>query len=103
MHSEPDWGEAARQFQQTATEQWTKALQSFEGLGAGAGMPALPQLKFAAGKLESLQQAYVKEASTLWNEGIGANAGAADKRFAAQAWSANPVSAFSAAVYLLNA
>src|SRR5579872_2196870 len=39
----------------------------------------------------------------LWNENVHAAPASNDKRFKAQAWSQNPVSAFSASTYLLNA
>jgi polyhydroxyalkanoate synthase subunit PhaC len=104
MNSEPDWAAAAQQFQQNLGESWTRAMQSFQGGGLGGTepMPALPQLSFAPEKLQALQQAYVQEAAELWNKGLTANP-VADKRFASDAWAANPVAAFSAAVYLLNA
>jgi polyhydroxyalkanoate synthase len=106
-HSESDWAAATRQFQQGLGESWGKALQSLEqlglpgvgGVGTGAG-PVL--LSFSAEKLEQLQEAYLKEATELWNHGLQAKP-SADKRFAGDAWSANPVAAFSASSYLLNA
>ena len=64
---------------------------------------ATPALGFAPDKLLALQQAYVREATELWNHGLQADPGVVDRRFAHGAWSANPVSAFSASVYLLNA
>ena len=99
MNSEADWMAAARQFQQDLGANWTKAVQSFAP-PAGATVPAL---RFAPEKLQALQDAYLREAAELWNRGLGANPAAGDKRFAADAWSANPVAGFSAALYLLNA
>ncbi|HMA08519.1 MAG TPA: class I poly(R)-hydroxyalkanoic acid synthase, partial [Ramlibacter sp.] len=92
-----------RQFQQDLGRSWTQAMQSFGGLAGGASLPAMPRLSFSAEKLQALQQAYVKEAADLWNQGLQANPAGADKRFAGDAWGTNPVAAFSAAVYLLNA
>jgi polyhydroxyalkanoate synthase subunit PhaC len=103
MNSQPDWAQAARQFQQGFGEQWAQALQSFGGLDAGPGLSNIPQLSFSPEKLQALQQAYVKEAAELWNKGLTASPAGSDKRFASDAWSANPVAAFAAAVYLLNA
>ncbi|MRD45871.1 class I poly(R)-hydroxyalkanoic acid synthase [Caenimonas koreensis DSM 17982] len=112
MNSQPDWAAAAQQFQKTATEQWANAFKSFQGFGAMPQMPSLdsmpmmpslPPLSFAPEKLQELQQAYMREATELWNQGLTANPSSTDKRFASDAWSHNPVSAFSAAVYLLNA
>ena len=103
MNSEPAWAQAAQQFQQGFGEQWAKALQSFGGLDFQPGLPALPQLSFSPEKLQALQEAYVREAAEIWNKGLTAHPGATDKRFAADAWGANPVAGYSAAVYLLNA
>jgi polyhydroxyalkanoate synthase len=103
MNSVPEWAQAAEQFQQSMTGTWAQAMQSFGGFAQGSGLPSvpnLPQLAFSPEKLQSLQQAYLKEAAELWNNGITSSP---DKRFASDAWSANPLSAFSAAVYLLNA
>src|SRR4051794_26756998 len=98
MHSELDWSAQAKQFQDGLGQQWSKALQNFQQDGAG-----LPALRFAPDKLMELQQAYVREAAELWNQGLGGRPAGGDKRFANDAWSRNPVAAFSAAVYLLNA
>jgi polyhydroxyalkanoate synthase len=106
MSSVPEW---SQQFQKSLSDNWEHALQAFGGLAGGMGMSALPdlpqfpQLTFAAEKLQALQQAYVNEACCLWNTSLTTHAAAADKRFASDAWGANPVAAFSAAVYLLNA
>jgi polyhydroxyalkanoate synthase subunit PhaC len=102
MNSESDWTATAQQFQQDLGQQWSQALQSFGGLGAGTTMPSMPQLSFSPEKVQALQQAYMQEAAQLWNDGLTARP-ATDKRFASDAWATNPVSAFSAAVYLLNA
>jgi polyhydroxyalkanoate synthase subunit PhaC len=68
----------------------------------GAPAPMAP-LKFSADKLRAVQQAYLDEAAQLWNQGLQAKPAAADKRFAADAWKSNPVAAYTAASYLLNA
>jgi polyhydroxyalkanoate synthase subunit PhaC len=102
MNSEPDWVAATQQFQQNLGQHWNQALQSFGRLDLGGAMPPLPQLSFSPEKLQALQQAYMQEAAQLWNDGLAARP-ATDKRFASDAWASNPVSAFSAAVYLLNA
>lgn len=124
-----DWAQSTQQFQQALQENWSKALQSFQQLdlsktmamggmpnlaGFGAapggmpnlsalpGMPAEP-LHFDAAKLQELQQQYLKDAAELWNQGLQGSPKAKDRRFAHDAWGTNPVAAFSAAVYLLNA
>ena len=103
MNSDADWSATARQFQQDLGQNWNQAMQAFGGLGNGVSLPAMPRLSFSAEKLQALQQAYVNEAAALWNQGLQTNPAGADKRFSADAWGANPVAAFSAAVYLLNA
>ena len=99
MNSDADWTAAARQFQQDLGANWTKALQSF----VPAAGPGAAPLRFAPDKLQALRDAYVREAAQLWNQGLTTNPAAGDKRFASDAWSANPVAAYSAALYLLNA
>jgi polyhydroxyalkanoate synthase len=92
----------AQQFQQGMAEHWNRALQSFQLMSPGAAV-AMPQLQFSPDKLQALQEAYLKEAAELWNQGLKANPSTGDKRFAGDAWSHNPVAAYSAALYLLNA
>jgi polyhydroxyalkanoate synthase len=58
----------------------------------------------APGKLEALRDDYLQKAARLWQDVMsGKTPSFQDKRFAAPEWSANPMSAFSAASYLLNA
>ena len=104
------WAQTAQQFQQTLSESWSKAMQSFQGLdlnGVGVPMPAaganLPQVSFSPEKLQELQQQYLKDAMALWTSGLQGAPIANDKRFAAEAWGTNPMSALAASTYLLNA
>ncbi|HEX7890583.1 MAG TPA: class I poly(R)-hydroxyalkanoic acid synthase [Ramlibacter sp.] len=101
MNSDVDWSAQARQFQENLGKQWSQALQSLQQ--AGTTGSKLPSLGFSTGKLQALQEAYLREATELWNQGLGGGPTPSDKRFANDAWSRNPVAAFSAAVYLLNA
>ncbi len=109
----PIWADAAQKFQEALVHNWTLAMQSFQGLGsagmsgAPAGAAGLPALSFAPDKLQQLQQQYLADATSLWTEhlqaplqtpGLGQ-----DKRFADPSWADNPISAYSAATYLLNA
>ena len=106
----PDfWTQAAQQFQQSVSENWTKAMQSLQemDLGAlGAGMPGAgakpPELRIAPEKLQTLQKQYLEDAMSLFSQGTSAPTTSGDKRFAGDAWASNPVAAYSAAVYLLN-
>lgn len=101
MNSDANWFQQAQQFQQGLTSQWGQALQAFQQAGGEAG--ALPHLQFDPGRLQALQQDYVREATEIWNQALTGGFHPADKRFASEAWSRNPMAAFSAAVYLLNA
>lgn len=118
--------DAFEPFQQALTQGWRKALESFQqsaGQGAWTGngkplwqmpqmpempgmpslgtMPELPKLSIDPAALQAIQQQYVAEATALWGQGFGAKP-EGDRRFAGEAWSGNPLSAFSAAIYLLN-
>jgi polyhydroxyalkanoate synthase subunit PhaC len=97
MDSHVDWAAQARQFQDGIGKQWSQALQALQ-----QGTPGVAALRFEPAKLIELQKAYVHEAADLWNQGL-AERKSTDKRFANDAWARNPVAAFSAAVYLLNA
>ncbi|MEJ8840337.1 PHA/PHB synthase family protein [Ramlibacter sp. AN1133] len=103
MNSDVDWASQAKQFQQELGSQWARALQSFQQVAVPTAASSLPSLTFSPDKLQELQQAYVREASELWNAGLSDRPSPSDKRFANDAWSRNPVASFSAAVYLLNA
>lgn len=103
MNSEAPWAAHARELQQGLTRGWTQAVESLQRMGPEVGVPPIPNLTFSAEKLATLQQAYVKEAAELWNQGLKSNPVTGDKRFAGDAWASNPVAAFSAAIYLLNA
>ena len=105
------WRQSTEQLQQTFASNWTTAMQSLQGLvapqlpqdGLAAGPATLPQIAFSPAKLQELQQQYLREATELWMQALSGKSPGADKRFAGEAWSANPVAAYSAANYLLNA
>ncbi len=104
----PDyWNQAAKEFQQAVSQGWTKALESFKTVdmgAAGTGISAkAPEIHFAPEKLQELQRAYSKDALGLFTEGFKSPNVSADRRFAAPAWNENPMAAYGAAVYMLNA
>jgi polyhydroxyalkanoate synthase subunit PhaC len=101
MNPDVDWFAHARQFQQELGSQWARAMQPVQQ-GVSPASP-LQGISFRPEKLQALQQAYLREASELWNQGLAGRPVPADKRFAADAWSHNPVAGFAASVYLLNA
>ena len=98
------WEQAAAQFQENLNQSWTKALTSFQGVGASASPDTShPALHFSTEKLESLRESYLKDATALMAENwVSGKMELQDKRFASPAWAENPLAAFSAAVYLLN-
>ena len=99
--SMPDWSQSAEQFKKQFGDSWTQALASFQKMDLGdAGMKSL---QFSPTKLAELQKHYVEEASQLWNQSLQANPTLKDRRFAGEAWAHNPVAAYTAAAYLLNA
>jgi len=104
MDSADSWNQAAQLFQQSLGDGWKKAMEAFQQLDLGQ-MPkaSMPQLSFAPEALQKLQQDYLQEATQLWNQGLQATPNLKDRRFASDAWSKNPVAAYSAALYLLNA
>jgi polyhydroxyalkanoate synthase len=107
MNSEAKWAEMARQFQETLGSSMQKMVVPtvlMQGLPHSAD--ALPALQFDPAKLLEIQQAYIKEASNLWNQGLSPEAApavaSADRRFASEAWHTNPLAHFSASSYMLN-
>ncbi|MGI9132910.1 MAG: class I poly(R)-hydroxyalkanoic acid synthase, partial [Rhodoferax sp.] len=102
------WTQAAQQFQQSVSEGWSKALQSMQGLGDGApglslgGGAKMPEIQYNQDKVKAVQEQYMEEAMELFSTGMTPPV-LKDKRFSAPAWSGNPVAAYTAAVYLLNA
>ncbi len=118
--------DAFEPFQQALTQGWRKALESFQqpaGQGAWTGngkplwqmpqipempgmpslgaIPELPKFSIDPAALQAIQQQYIAEATALWGQGFQARP-EGDRRFAGEAWSGNPLSAFSAAIYLLK-
>jgi len=105
MSSDSLWAQSAQQFQEIFGESWQRALHAFEQieLPAVAGAETATSVHLAPEKLQALQKQYMDEAAKLWAEGLQASQPPADKRFAGEGWASNPVAAFSAAAYLLNA
>ena len=102
------WSQTAQAFQQTLSDNWAKAFESFKNMDIGAAGASLsaptaqpPKISFAPEKLQALQKQYLEDAAALFAQG-SKPAKPSDRRFAADAWGANPLAAFSAAAYLLN-
>ena len=94
-------------FSMAGAPQLGQAGQQIGELGASLGdsLKGFSQLKIAPGELNRIQTDYMAAAGQLWNGAISGSvqAMAGDRRFADEAWKTNPLSSFSAAVYLLNA
>jgi len=101
------WSQMAGEFQQNLARSWGQAMQQFQTLDLGGMMPGTPagapQIRFQPDKLQALQTQYFQESAELWNQSLHSSLQIKDRRFASEAWNSNPVAAFNAAVYLLNA
>lgn len=103
MNSEALWAQGAQQFQQIFGDSWTKALQSFQNLDLGGPPGKVPAVQLSPAKLQALQEQYLKEAQALLSQSLQGTPEVKDRRFSGDGWASNPVAAFSAAAYLLNA
>jgi polyhydroxyalkanoate synthase len=108
--SQEFWAQSSQQFQKIFNESWASAFQSFQnkdlgtsGLGLDGPAAKPPTINFSPEKLQELQQRYLQEATGLWVQGMQGGSQSKDKRFEGKAWETNPMAAFSAALYLLNA
>jgi polyhydroxyalkanoate synthase subunit PhaC len=104
------WLQTAQQFQQTMVDTWGKAFESFKNMDLGqAGAKLMaptakpPNITFSQDKMQALQQEFLKEVTELWNKSLKNQYVLKDRRFADPAWAANPLAAFTAESYLLNA
>jgi polyhydroxyalkanoate synthase len=93
-------------------QSWMTQLADPSAFGGGMAQQAAPVMRmlgdFGAGlpqaKLDALRNDYLQKAMRLWQDTMsGKTPEFKDKRFSAPEWTANPMSAFSAASYLLNA
>jgi len=109
-HKPDFWSMVNEDFQSKLTHNWAQALQAFQTMDVGGIVPSdtstsnsvQPPLKFEQDKLQQLQVQYFEEAAALWNGGFSGKPELKDRRFSAQAWTSNPVAAFTAGTYLLN-
>lgn len=101
MSSENAWNANAQQLQQFFAEQWQKALTAFPASTPDDALQ--PSVQFDPAKLQSLQQDYVRESAQLWANGLQASPALNDKRFGSAPWLSNPLAAWTASSYLLNA
>jgi polyhydroxyalkanoate synthase len=90
-----------------------QAQSGADAFGAAVGgiLRSVSGLNLPSDRLSVLQAEYLKEATLLWNGTLQslqqpqepAQPVAKDRRFSAKDWAANPSTAFSAQLYLLNA
>jgi polyhydroxyalkanoate synthase len=99
--SMPDWTQAAEQFKKQFGDSWTQAVASLQKMDMGSA--GLQNLHFSPAKLAELQQNYLTEAAQLWNQSLQQTPTTKDRRFSSEAWAHNPMAAYTAAAYLLNA
>ena len=98
-----------------SVEDMGKAIQDSLGVGLGglgealqaalgASLTGTTPPKLDAARMAALQSEYLQEATALWNGQLeGSAASFKDRRFASPDWASNPLSSFSAQLYLLNA
>ncbi|MFG5775968.1 PHA/PHB synthase family protein [Comamonas sp. J-3] len=125
MTQQQFWGPGSDQMAQLTQlgqqygQMWQQAMQGMQhgmppvnAMGAPLGMfqgLAQPQaggapVSLDPAKLRAIQEQYAKDTLALWTQGAqGTVAVPKDKRFASDAWACNPMAAFSAASYALNA
>ncbi|MEY3720055.1 MAG: class poly(R)-hydroxyalkanoic acid synthase [Pseudomonadota bacterium] len=114
--TDPVSGAAAWMAQFADPKGWQSMINLMQtGIQGMPAMPVMPGLPDVPGmpsvmamvppkKLAQLQKDYVEEMSTLWTGFLASRTPEIrDRRFSSPAWSSNPLYAFNAAAYLLNA
>jgi polyhydroxyalkanoate synthase subunit PhaC len=110
QETQQQWQQTAQQFQQTMVDTWGKAFESLKNMDLGqAGAKLMapttkpPKINFSPDKMQELQQQFLKDVAELWSNSVKGEHVFKDRRFADPAWAANPLAAFTAEAYLLNA
>ena len=116
MTQDYPWLQSLQQFQQSALQQWTQMFQAQQhasplpafGLPSDANLSEMfakitgQPVQIEPSQLLDIQKTYVKDLAEIWNQGAQVKL-PKDRRFAGDAWTQNPLSAYAASVYLLNA
>ncbi len=126
MNFDPLAGLPGQSVQQFWNEQWSRTLQTLQQLGQPGlpgtqGMPGMPDMAQAwkaavpepgalpenalsldPEKLLELQRQYLDGAKAMAEQGGAQALLAKDKRFNTESWAGNPLTAATAATYLLN-
>ncbi|WP_447915840.1 PHA/PHB synthase family protein [Delftia acidovorans] len=126
MNFDPLAGLSGQSVQQFWNEQWSRTLQTLQQLGQPGlpgtqGMPGMPDMAQAwkaavpepgalpenalsldPEKLLELQRQYLDGAKAMAEQGGAQALLAKDKRFNTESWAGNPLTAATAATYLLN-
>ena len=107
MNQQAFWGAGNEQMTQMLSNGWAQALKAFQnmpGAPAAGTIETQTPVTFDQDRLRELQQQYMQESMDLWRQSAqGALTSLRDKRFSASAWQQNPLAAFAAASYMLNA
>lgn len=102
MNIEKFWPQNSQQLQQMFSQGWNQALESFQKMDLGSTKAPHP-IRMDTEKLQALQAQYLQDVAQLWQNGLQNNNSLNDKRFSSESWAQNPLAAFTAATYLLNA
>lgn len=105
MNTDAGWTQATQQWQNLMNESWGKMLGALQPGGAGAlpaGLPAQAPIGFDPDRLAQLREQYLSGVQALWAQGTAAM-DSGDKRFAGESWAHNPLAAYAAAAYQLQA
>jgi len=100
------WSQMGDGFHSNLTKSWGEAMRHFQSMDLGGlktAQDGTPVVQFSPEKLQALQGQYFKDATDLWNQSLQNSLQVKDRRFSGEAWSTNPMAAFNAATYLLNA
>jgi polyhydroxyalkanoate synthase len=100
------WKQTTQQFAQNFGDTVAKVFGSLPQMDLGGLQPPamdMPKISIPPAKMKDVQQQYLQEATELWNQSLSGTPTTKDRRFSGDAWGSNPVAAFSAASYLLNA
>ncbi|HEY8905035.1 MAG TPA: class I poly(R)-hydroxyalkanoic acid synthase, partial [Rhodoferax sp.] len=71
--AQQQWLQSTQQFQQTMTDTWTNAFDSFKNMDLGqvgaklmAPTTKPPQMSISPEKMQALQQQFMQDATELW-------------------------------------
>ena len=107
--SDPQGWQSMMHLMQSGLQQGMQSMPNMAQMPQMPAMPSMPDMSAVTAmvppeKLAELQKAYMEEMSTLWTGMVAQRSpDIRDRRFANPVWQSNPLYAFNAAAYLLNA